>query len=199
MPLDIPTIFAALAIFAAALAYTSYFWAIYKGEAVPHFFSRFLWALVTGIGAFAQLTIDKTGLSGWILLIVSGANSLIAIYALFKGTRYITKSDWFALILALLAIIIWQITSDAFYAVIIIVIIDCLSYYPTFRKSWFKPWEEPVLSFFLAGLRYFLMLFTIETFTFEAFLYPVFLMVSDWGFVLYLLWRRHILSNSNVQ
>jgi hypothetical protein len=195
MTLSQTEIFAALAILVSVIRYGTYLWSIKKGETRPHIFSWLNWGLVTGIGAYAQMSLNG-GPSAWVLAVVSATCLFIAFIALFVGEKNITKSDWFAFIGALLAIPIWVITDNPVMAIIVIITIDVLTYYPTIRKSWNDPWGEPPMSYFWAGLRYFLALFAVDNPSIETLVYPFFLMATDWGFALYALWRRYVLSGT---
>ncbi len=186
------TLFAFAAIIVSIIRYGTYLWSIYKRETNPHVFSWFNWGVVVGIGAYAQFELDG-GPSTWVLAIVSFTCFFIAFVALFYGEKEITKSDWYAFIGALLAIPIWAATDNPVWALVTIICIDILTYYPTIRKSWLKPWDEPPLSYFWAGFRYFLALFAVPDPSFSTLLYPFFLMATDWGFALYILWRRRAL------
>ncbi len=186
-------LFAFLAIIVSVIRYGTYLWSIYKKETRPHVFSWFNWGLVVAIGAYAQIELDG-GPSAWVLVVVSGTCFFIALLALFVGEKNITKSDWFAFIGALLAIPVWMMTKDPLWAMFVIVIVDILSFYPTIRKSWYDPWGEPPKSAFWAGLRYFLALFAIPDPSFQTLFYPFFLMASDWGFALFIIWRRKTLQ-----
>ncbi|MCI5060278.1 MAG: hypothetical protein MRY79_04310 [Alphaproteobacteria bacterium] len=73
---------------------------------------------------------------------------------------------------------------------LIVMVIDALTYYPTIRKSFHKPETEPPVSYGFAGLRYFLMLFAVPDPTWENLLYPFFLMITDWGFAVFIIVRR---------
>ena len=75
--MDATFVFAGLAILVSVIRYGLYLWSIYQRETEPHFFSWFNWAVVVGIGAYAQFSIDD-GLSAWVLLIVSSTCFLIA-------------------------------------------------------------------------------------------------------------------------
>jgi hypothetical protein len=186
-------IFAGLAILVSVIRYGTYLWSIYKRETRPHIFSWFNWGTVTGIGAFAQFALDG-GPSAWVLAVVASTCYFIAFVSLFVGEKNITRSDWMAFVGALLAIPVWMATDNPVMALIVIILIDGLTYFPTIRKSWHDPWGEPPKSYFWAGLRYFLALFAVENPSLETLVYPFFLMATDWGFALYVLWRRHILS-----
>ena len=182
-------LFAFLAIVVSVIRYGTYLWSIYKKETKPHVFSWFNWGLVTGIGAYAQFQLDG-GPSAWVLTVVASTCLFIAFVALFVGEKKITRSDWVAFIGALLAVPVWLLTDNPLFALFVVIVIDILSYYPTIRKSWNDPWGEPPVSYFWAGLRYFLALFAVPDPQFSTLLYPLFLMASDWGVALFLIVRR---------
>ncbi|MAS87079.1 MAG: hypothetical protein CMH30_03755 [Micavibrio sp.] len=192
MTLTIELFFAGLAIFLMVLRYVFYFSSIYKKETRPHVFSWLNWGIVVGIGAAAQLKLDSTGMSGWVLAIVSVSCLLIAGLAVFVGEKNITRGDWLTFLGALAIIPVWQATEEPVIALILVVTIDFLSYYPSFRKTWIDPTSEPPFSTFLAGARYFCLLFTIQDPTWENMLYPVFLMSIDWVYAFMIVIRRSI-------
>ncbi|PCI01225.1 MAG: hypothetical protein COB76_01805 [Alphaproteobacteria bacterium] len=185
--------FAGLAILVSVIRYGTYLWSIYKGETRPHVFSWFNWGVVTGIGAYAQFALNG-GPSAWVLVVVSCTCLFISVVALFVGEKNIAKSDWWAFLGALIAIPVWMITDSPAMAIIVIIVIDILTYYPTLRKSWNDPWSEPPVSYFWAGLRYFLALFAVTNPSLETLAYPFFLMATDWGFMIYIIIRRRILE-----
>lgn len=187
--MDQYTLFAIAAVTVAALRYGTYFYTIYQGKTKPHAFSWLLWGTVTGIGTFAQFELGA-GPSAWALAFVSVVCLFIAGLSFFIGTRDYTRSDWFALIAALLAIPVWKYTENPVAAIALIVSIDLMTYWPTIRKSYHHPETEPPISCFFAGLRYFLMLFAVPEPTWQSLMYPFFLMASDWGFALYIVIRR---------
>lgn len=180
---------AALAVIFSLVRYGTYFRAIWRGEARPHLFSWFVLGLVTCIAATAQFSVGG-GLSAWALGAVGVSCLAVALSAVFVGEKNITRSDWVALIGALFAIPVWQATDDPVYALYVLIAIDALSFYPTCRKSWIDPWSEPLLSTFLGGLRYLFVLLSVEAMSFDTLIYPIFLMVSDWGLWLMLVMRR---------
>lgn len=187
-------VFAGLAMVVSVIRYGTYLYSIYKKETRPHVFSWLNWGIIVGIGAYAQFSLQG-GASAWVLVVVSSTCLFIAFISLFAGEKNITKSDWAAFIGALVAIPVWLATKDPFAAILVLIAIDILTYYPTIRKSWNDPWGEPPVSYFWAGSRYFLALFAVPVFSVETLTYPFFLMASDWGFALYLVVRRYTLRN----
>ena len=126
-------------------------------------------------------------------MLVSASCLCIAVLALFVGEKTITRTDWAALIATVVIIAVWKLTANPVIAIVCIVATDLFSYWPTVRKSWTNPWDEPPKSYFWAGLRYFLTLFAVPRFTLEDMAYPFFLMATDWGFMVFVIWRRRVL------
>jgi hypothetical protein len=194
MEITTATFFAGLAIILMVVRYGFYFSSIYKKETRPHMFSWFNWGVLTMIGGVAQLKVDINGLSGWILIVVASSCFLISFLALFVGEKNITRGDWITFLVALGTIPVWMYTGNPVTALIILIAIDALSYYPTFRKTWADPTSEPAYSTFLAGARYFCLLFTIQNPDWQNLIYPVFLMSADWLFALMIVTRRAMIK-----
>lgn len=174
----------------AFAGYAPYVWGMYKGRVKPHAFSWTIWGLLTFIGFFAQVT-GNAGPGAWVTLVSAVITSGIAFIAFFKFDRsYITRSDWITFIAALAAIPLWLITENPLYSVIWITIIDAIGFYPTFRKGWHKPYEELLLQFFLAGLKFAISLFALTSFTTITVLYPASLVIMNWLFIAMVLVRR---------
>ena len=189
MVIDVHVLFAVAVVILATLRYATYFHTIYQGKTKPHAFSWLLWGIVTGIGTLAQFELDA-GPSAWALGFVSVSCLMISVLAFFIGERDYTKGDWAALLGSIIAIPIWQATQNPLAALVIIMLIDVTTYYPTFRKSFHKPQTEPPISYGLAGTRYFLMLFAVPDPSWENLMYPFFLMTIDWAFALFIVIRR---------
>ena len=185
--------FALLSVVSSLVRYGTYCQSIVRKETRPHVFSWFNWGLVVGIGTYAQFKLEG-GPSVWGLALISFSCLAIACWSLFIGEKDITKSDWLTFGGALMAIAGWQLTKDARIALILVVAIDMLSYWPTVRKSWHDPWSEPYKSYFWAGLRYFFLLFAVPDPSLSTIAYPFWLMATDWGFMLYIMARQRALA-----
>src|SRR5690606_35486997 len=117
----------------------------------------------------------------------------IAAVSLKYGEQDITKSDWYSFIGSLLAIVTWALTKNPAAAAILITIIDTLAFYPTFRKSWHKPYEDSTFAFTIATVKFAISLFALENISIATFLYPLSLVVMNGAFVIMLIWRRHLI------
>ncbi len=184
---------AIVAVILTLVGYSQYFKNIFSGKTKPHAFSWLIWASLTGIAYFAQIS-DGAGPGAWVTGLTAVISFIIVGFALFKGENNITRSDWFTFIAALSAIPAWLITNDALLSVIIITAIDALGFYPTFRKSWMKPFEETAIHYFLAGVKFLLAVIALENYTVITVLYPFSLVVMNALFVMLLLIRRNALK-----
>ena len=183
------TAFASLAVALAALRYATYLYTIYQGKTKPHAFTWLLLGCVTGVGAYAQFAL-QAGPSAWALGFVALACLCIAGLAFFIGEKKYKRSDWAALIICFLAIPVWKLTDNPVSALVIVVTIDFLAYWPTIRKSYYKPQTEPPISAFISGLRYLLILLAIPEPNWGNTAYPIYLMLGDLGFGVYIVIRR---------
>jgi hypothetical protein len=168
---------------------TFYVWSIYRGRARPHVFSWAVWGLITAVAFFAQRT-EAAGAGAWVTGFTSAVCFLVAAIALFKGEKNITKSDIVAFICGLISVFVWRATGDPLYAVLIVSAAEVFAFYPTIRKSWLKPWQEPAIPYMLDVVKYLLSLFAMEHYSLTVMFYPIFVSVVQGGFVAMLRYRR---------
>ncbi|MEI7670442.1 MAG: hypothetical protein WCJ33_10210 [Pseudomonadota bacterium] len=183
-------IFGGLSLIAALISYVFYFSSIAKGNTKPHIFSWLTWGILTAIAFFAQYK-NHAGAGAWATCSISFFCFLVAFIALWKGEKEIKLSDIITFTSALMIIPIWYYTNNDLNAVILIIFIDMLGgYYPTFRKSYKKPNEENLTTYFIGILQIMLSLIAIENYILVNILYPVFVMIANLAFVIMVLWRR---------
>ena len=172
--------------------YAVYIHEIYRGNTKPHLFTWLIWGIIMSI-AFVVQVVEKAGPGAWHIGISALIVFFIAGMSFFRGEKNITKSDWTAFIIALLAIPVWQITGNPLWAVVIVSMIDAAAFYPTFRKSWTKPWEESAKAYFICMIQYSVSILALERITFTTVLYPTIVTIMAGLLVLMLLWRRKVL------
>lgn len=188
--------FFGLAAFAISLWGSAvYIASIFKGETKPHVYTHLVWGIITAIAFFAQVY-DNAGPGSWAIGLTAAACLFQAGLALKYGEKNITLTDKAALVTAFMAIAAWVITRDPLLSVILASIIDVVAFYPTFRKSWIKPWEENLAAYNIANVKLVLSLVAITNVTLTTTLYPVVGFAVNALFVVVCLWRRQSLSNS---
>jgi hypothetical protein len=149
---------------------------------------------MVGIGAYAEFQLNG-GPSVWGLVLVAVTCLMISVWSLFVGEKKITTSDWIAFGSSFLTMALWGMTQNPLIAIILLIVFDIFSYWPTVRKCWHDPASEPPHSMFWSGLRYFFLLFSVPNPTFSSEIYPFWLMAADWAFMGYVIVRRRQISS----
>ena len=85
---------------------------------------------------------------------------------------------------------LWKLTNSPLLAVITITIIDALAFYPTFRKGYYKPNEETIITFVVSLLKFVIGLFALEAFNLTTAFFPIALIILNGLFVGMILIRR---------
>ena len=114
----------------------------------------------------------------------------VVVSAFFRGEKNITNTDKVSFVGALLAWGLWWLTSNPFWAVILVTLTDALAFVPTFRKSYCQPWQETAATYGLDTLKFIIGLFALESYNLTTWFYPAALILMDGSFVIYLIIRR---------
>jgi hypothetical protein len=164
---------------------------VLKGKTKPHAFSWGIWSLLSLVMFAAQR--EGGGGVGALLQLYNGAAcGGVALLGLKYGDRGYTRSDWAALAFALASIPLWRVTGTPLWSVLLLCGIDAAAFWPTFRKSWLKPGEEPVLPYIFWAFGALASLAALEAFNLITATYPVFLASINTVFVLMLVLRRSV-------
>lgn len=178
------------------IAYGLYIKGIFAGKIKPHAFSWFIWALLTTIAFFAQVS-ENAGPGAWVTGFTALMSYAFVIVGLGSSSRtLIEKTDWFYFIGALLAIPPWYLTGDPLWSVIIVTVIDAVAFVPTFRKSYQNPETESITASTLHGVKFIFGIIALESFTLTTALYPASLILANLVFVAMLVWRRQSLART---
>lgn len=191
--MDYKIILVTLAIVIAVFNYGTYLRAIFQGKFRPHLFSWGVWALLAGI-AFAAQWSENAGPGLWLTFTITVGGILIAAVSWFKGDRNYTKSDWWCLAFALLAIPLWLITQDPLWSVILVTVIDIVATWPTLRKSWQDPKHESAQAFFLATIHPLLSIGAMTVFSITTVLYLAVVGLLNLTTAVLIIYRRKILG-----
>jgi len=175
--------------------YIPYVHDVLKGGTKPHAFSWFLWSVLGWI-AFAAQIIKGGGPGSWATGAATTCASIVFFFSLVKGEKMFPFFDWISLIGAILALILWRITRDPTLAVVLITTADAIAYFPTFRKTFWKPFEEHLTFYALGALTYGLALLALETYSLATWLFPTEILIMDSLFVGMGLIRRRQLRNT---
>lgn len=182
----------------ALISYVPYIRNMLSGKTKPHAFSWLVWGVLTAIAFVGQVS-DGAGPGAWVTGFTACVSFFIFVTALRTGEKDITKSDWLSLVGAGVAMLLWWATSDPLIAVILITVIDALGFFPTFRKSYHKPYQETAITFAISALKFVIAIIALENLTPTTWLYPASLVVMNGIFVVMLLIRRKQVGYVEVQ
>ncbi|MEK9176728.1 MAG: hypothetical protein AAB923_00360, partial [Patescibacteria group bacterium] len=154
------------------------------GRTQPNRVTFFLWGVIPMIAVAAGISEG----AWWALLPVfmSGVGPLLTFFASFVNRKAYWKLGTIDLVcggLAVLAIILWQITDEPMLAVVCAILADGLATYPTLLKAWRQPGTETGVIYIIALVESIIGLFALSAFTF-----------SEYGFLLYLVLINVLLS-----
>lgn len=169
--MDLKVILGAVAVAMAIWAHVPYLLHTLRGTNKPHIFTWIIWMLLTSIAFFAQLA-DDAGPGAWATGITAVICLVIAAAALKSGEWDIAPTDWVMFVAGLMAIPLWVVTDNPFWSIFLVTAIDCSAFYPTFRKSWIKPYEENTFMYGFNIPRHMITLSAIAHFSVITALYP---------------------------
>ncbi len=183
-------ILSALALALTFIAFVPYIRTIMRGAVRPHLFSWVIWAGGTFAVFLAQLS-DGAGVGAWPIGISSGLTGIVALLAWrHKADTSITLSDWLFLGMGLGGIVLWYVTANPLYAVILLTIVDLTGFGPSIRKGWRLPHEEDPLFFTLGAVRNGVVIAALENYSWTTALFPAAVGIACLGFVAFILIRR---------
>lgn len=188
-------LFSGIAITLTFLAFFPYIRSILQGKTKPHVFSWAIWGSTTFVVFLAQLA-DKGGVGAWPI----GVSGIITIAIAFlayikKSDSTITKTDWGFLTLAMTSLPLWYVTSDPLWAVIILTTVDVIGFGPTFRKAYWRPFEEQLMFFAIMTARNLISIMALEHYSLTTVLFPAAISVVCMKFILMVVYRRHALAD----
>ena len=178
------------------IQYFPYIRDVLRDKTKPHAFSWFVWSLPTLIVFFAQVA-DDGGPGVWATGLTAFLCTIIFVLSLFKGERDIRALDWFSFVFSLIGIGLWFVTENPLWAVILTTAVDLIGFVPTIRKSLVKPGEETRSTYVIGGLKWVFSVAALSHLSLITLIYPVGMIVGNWGFVALLAWRRMRYTKGN--
>lgn len=189
-----------------AFAYVIYARRTIRDESIqPHPLSWFVWAFVTGVATVVQWE-RGAGAGAWVTALTTVSCIAVWLLALFKQRRFRTNHkgnrdtrpfwrdwNWISFALGMFAAICFGFVKNATAAAILATVADLLGYKPTFSKGWTDPFSDSALAFFLNSIKFVPAYFALDTRSIATALYPVALIIMNFGVSIMLLWRKEVL------
>jgi hypothetical protein len=167
----------------AVIGMLFYIHSIWTAVTTPHRTTRFVILLITLLGAIGLYSAHDT--PTFILYCIYSTSSLIIfLLSIKRGTGGWATTDIICLIIALIGIIIWQVSGNPIVVVVSSVIASFVGTVPAFMKTHRSPkseyWVYYVCSFFANGLIY----FAHSAHTISNSIYPVYYVLWNLAFLI---------------
>jgi len=167
------------------IAVVPYIVSMFRGTTRPNIVTQILWTTLQTIALLAQFSAGAS----WsvIILIVLTFNTAIVTVLCFFGYGYKKYGplDFICFGLAILAIILWQVTKEPMVALALSIVADALASLPMIVKTYREPRSEPVFPWLITILASFLAAISTTKLDFANLAFPVYMIFID-GTVTYL-------------
>ncbi|MFA6392890.1 MAG: hypothetical protein WCW54_02310 [Candidatus Paceibacterota bacterium] len=153
---------------------------ILYGKTRPNLISWSIWALAPLVAVFLQIKAGA-GLS-FVSSFMSGFGPLLVVIVALvykKGFWKVTKLDIVCGILALLALIIYVMTSKLGISIIFAILSDGLAAIPTVRKSWQFPESESAITYMAGIISNILALLVVKNWSFSIYSFSAYLITMN--------------------
>jgi inorganic pyrophosphatase len=194
--MSIKIIFLIFSIVCGLSAFIPYLFDTFKLKTKPHIYTWIIWALTQGTATFA-IFYGGGRLGGVELAIGVILQIVVIIFSLKYGTKDITKSDAFVLVIALLAILVWWQLKQPILSVVLVSAIDVFGYIPTFRKSYKDPWSETLATWILFAMSDIFAVLALSKYNFLTVTYLATITVVNVSFFIFCTLRRSFSKKVN--
>jgi hypothetical protein len=194
--LDYRVLLGGIAAVLGVIGFLPYFRNLLGGKTKPHTFSWLIWGVLSSITFTAQV-VSGAGPGAWIIAVAAILSLGVFVIAIFKGEKEITRVDEISLGAAGFGIVLWIVTTNPLWSVIIVSIVDAVGYIPTFRKTYKQPYGETLSLYFLSSISFVISLFALQVVSLTTALYPTSLITTNIVFIsMVLMRRRKVAPNS---
>lgn len=176
----------------AFISYIVYIVAILKGQAKPHRTTRFVLVIITFL-ATASLLAQGSTVAVWLSGVFAFGCFAIFALSIKYGMGGWAKSDILCLVIALIGITIWKITSNPIFALFASIASDMAGQIPMLIKTYRFPETEVWTFYSLDVLAAILNLSAMGHWTYQELSYPLYIVFID-GLTITLILRKQIAS-----
>jgi len=178
--LMLPIEFISLAIILRLASGAQYTWSVIVGKSRPNPITWFFWGITALITFFAQLS-EGLGAFSLISLALAIGPLTVSVIATLKGhlRAHLNRFNFICMTITIIGIILWRLTDNADIAIVFSIIADATISLPTLTKGFKDPKSEYVIPYFLSASSMIITLFTIQSWTFTAFGFPLYMLLIN--------------------
>jgi hypothetical protein len=181
-------LFGILSIVITAFAYAYYIRGVLRKQFIPHPFSWFVWFILVAVGFYGQV-VGNGGPGSWGTGFASVMCLLIFLLSWRRYPIQFSLMDWGSLFGAGMAIVLWVVTNNPVWSIILVTITDLIGFIPTYIKVYYEPTKDSPIFYFLVGLAFLVGCFGLIEYNTLTLLYPIGTIVANMGLIV-LIWYR---------
>ena len=170
-----------------------YLHSVLDWETKPHIYTILLYIIITWIIFYSQIT-NEAGFGAMYVGITCIFWILIFILSFWYGIKDITTTDKISLVLALWAIPLWMLSWNPVLSVVLLMVVDVFSSYPTMRKTYVDPYSENIYVFVIEFIGLIFSILALTQITFLTAWYLIYIMLFDILMFLIVFYRRKQIS-----
>lgn len=169
---------AALAATFALVGNVPYLRDVLRRRIQPHPYTWLVWSCVSAITLAGQYA-KGAGIGALPTAVAESFTIIIFVFSLQYGFRNIKRVDTVFLVLALLGLVPWVLTSDPTWSVVVVVAIDLVAFVPTLRKTWRQPASETPMLYSMNVFRHVLTLGALHSYNVATTLHSLAMIVTN--------------------
>jgi hypothetical protein len=166
---------------------------VFKHKTKPERATWWIWLALGTVAISAQVAAGST----WSLFMVGAQTTAVAVIA-FLSVKYgygtFKRKDFISLLIAMFGLVLWKITSDPLYALLIVVAIDALAVWLTAAKTWKAPHTETLIAWILSSLAGLFGLLAVGKPNLTQLIYPLYILTANSTVTWVIIYRRKKLS-----
>jgi hypothetical protein len=167
-----------------------------RGTTKPNTASWSTWTVINGITIVAALQAGDAINTVVLGFTYFAASLSVLLIALFKGMREYTLFDGICQLLAIIGIVIWQVSGNPNIALLFVIISGEMAALPTFRHAYIFPNEETLSSYVIASMVAIVFVLSATTISFASLAVPIDLVIGNGIIATIIYLRRSKLSLS---
>ena len=173
----------------AVVAIAPYLQDTLRGKTRPNIITWFTWTLLNALSAAAAFAghAYQTAVFAAAVTLVTAS---VVVFGLRDGIKKYGVFDYVCQALALVGIVLWQLSGEPAVAMTLSIIASFIGSLPTYRHAWRAPHEETWQAFGLDGAAAVVAALSVTQLSYLALAYPVYIALSDVSLVGVILWRR---------
>jgi len=149
----------------------------------PHRTSWLIWSILGGIAFFSQLS-KGAGNSLWLPGVQTFAVLIVFGLSIKFGMGGLSKMDIFSLLVAGIGVVVWILTKEALFALLITVFVDLIGGFLSVVKSYKNPESETLITWILDGIAGLLAMVAVGKMDWILLIYPLYMFLVNLAVVM---------------